>query len=108
MKTIITISLFFVIVSAVVAGTSSKKSTFTVLGNCSMCKERIEDALAIDEVTSASWNAKTKLLTVVYAPDKISLDSLHQRIAAAGHDTERFKAPDAAYEELPPCCRYRK
>jgi Cu(I)/Ag(I) efflux system membrane fusion protein len=38
---------------------------------------------------------------------RISLDSLQQRIAAVGHDTEKYKAADSVYAELPSCCLYR-
>jgi hypothetical protein len=48
------------------------------------------------------------MLAVAYIPAKITLDSLQQRVAAVGHDTDRFKAPDSVYASLPDCCLYRK
>jgi hypothetical protein len=38
----------------------------------------------------------------------VSLDSIHSKIAAAGHDTVLVKASDEAYENLHPCCKYRE
>jgi len=78
-----------------------------VSGNCSMCKTRIEKALKIKEVKYAKWDKRSKNLTVAYLSPSISLDSLQQRLAAVGHDTEKYKAPDAVYSALPACCLYR-
>ena len=82
-------------------------ATFKALGNCGMCQKRIEKSLKITEVSSASWDKKSKMLTVKYDASAITLDSLQQRVAAVGHDTEKFKAPDEVYENLPGCCLYR-
>jgi hypothetical protein len=80
---------------------------FKVSGNCNSCKTRIEKAVKISEVKSASWDKKTKMITVVYQPSAISVDSLQHRIALVGHDTEKYKAPDEVYDALPGCCLYR-
>jgi len=89
------------------AGKTDKQTTFKVLGNCGMCQKRIEKSLKIKEVSSASWDKKSKMLTVTYDASAITLDSLQKRVASVGHDTEKFKAPDAVYEKLPGCCLYR-
>ncbi len=83
------------------------ETSFKVFGNCNMCKTRIEKALKIKEVKMAKWDKNTKMLAVAYLSPAISVDSLKQRIAAVGHDTGKFKADDAVYEELPACCLYR-
>lgn len=82
-------------------------ASFPVSGVCGMCKIRIEDALDVKGVNSAAWDRKTQTLTVVYRPAKISEQILHQRVAAVGHDTPQAKAPDAVYQALPACCKYR-
>ncbi len=84
-----------------------KEAEFKVFGNCGMCKARIEKALKIKEVKMAKWNKQTKMLKVAYLSSAITIDSLQQRVAAVGHDTEKFKAPDTVYAELPGCCLYR-
>jgi mercuric ion binding protein len=84
-----------------------KKASIKVFGNCGLCKARIENALNIKEVKSVAWNKKTKMLSVAYLSPAITTDSLQQRIAAVGHDTEKFKAPDAVYNTLDECCQYR-
>ena len=84
-----------------------KEAEFKALGNCGQCKTRIEKALKIKEVKLAKWNRQTKMVSVAYLSPAITLDSLQQRVAAVGHDTEKFKAPDSVYSELPGCCLYR-
>jgi len=84
-----------------------KTATLKVSGNCDMCKARIEKAAKIDGVTKAEWNKKDKTLTATFDPAKTSIDAIGKKIAAAGHDTEKAKATDAAYNKLPGCCQYR-
>lgn len=84
-----------------------QKVEFKVFGNCGICKTRIEKSLKIKEVKKAKWNKRTKVLSVAYLSLAITLDSLQRRIAAVGHDTEKFKAPDSMYIKLPDCCLYR-
>jgi periplasmic mercuric ion binding protein len=104
--------LFLVLALAACSITSAQDSTvqeaqIKVFGNCGMCKTRIEKAVAIKEVKYAKWNKSTKILRIAFRSPGITLDSLEQRIAAVGHDTEKFKAPDEVYASLPACCLYR-
>jgi len=85
----------------------TKTEVIKVSGNCGMCKERIETAAKIDGVSQADWNKDTKKLTLVYNPSKVKSDDVQKKIAAAGHDTEKFKADDKTYNSLPGCCKYR-
>ena len=84
-----------------------KIDTLVVKGNCSMCKERIEEACYVQGVKKATWNAITQKLVVVYKPSKVSLLQITQHVAAVGHDTDQLKASDVAYKKLPDCCSYR-
>lgn len=83
-------------------------TTFKVFGVCEQCKQRIEGALKVKGIKSVLWNVDTKMLSVAYSSSKISLDKIHNRIAAAGHDTYLKKANDAVYNALPKCCYYRE
>lgn len=81
--------------------------SFAVSGNCGMCQNRIEKTAKSQKgVVSAAWDADTQRLTVQFDPAKITLDEIRQKIAAVGHDTDKFRAPDAVYEDLPGCCQY--
>jgi mercuric ion binding protein len=85
-----------------------KTETIKVWGKCEMCKARIEKTVKEEGVESASWDQKSKLLTVAFNPSKISVDELEKKLALAGHDTEKYKADDKAYNALPPCCHYER
>lgn len=79
-----------------------------VRGNCGMCKDRIEEAsLSVAGVESANWDSETETLHLNFDASKTSSDEVQKAIAAVGHDTEKYKAPDAIYEALPECCLYR-
>ena len=86
----------------------SKVSSFKVYGNCDQCKERIEGALKVNGVSKANWDEKTKIATVTYNPAKVKVDDLQKKVAAVGHDTEKFKADDKVYAKLPGCCQYER
>ena len=87
---------------------TTKTETYKVWGNCELCKARIEKAAMLDGVSKAEWSSKTKELTLVYEPAKVKSDDVLKKIAAAGHDTEKFKADDKVYAELPGCCQYER
>jgi len=102
---------FFIAILALtistVAFAGAKTETFKVSGNCSMCKTRIENAAKIPGVITADWNKTTKILHLVYDASKVKSDEVQRKIAAAGHDTPKFKATTAVYNSLPGCCKYR-
>ena len=85
-----------------------KTDTFKVYGNCGMCKKRIEKAAKTEAVSSVVWNVETKIMTITYDAAKVSTDDIQKKIAAVGHDTEKFKADDKVYEKLPGCCLYER
>jgi Cu(I)/Ag(I) efflux system membrane fusion protein len=84
-------------------------TTFSVSGNCDLCKSRIETAAkSVSGVSSAEWSDKTKMLHVQFDTVVTNSDAIQKAIAQVGHDTEKFKAPDDVYKKLPECCLYRK
>ena len=90
-------------------GGQLKTVSFKVSGNCEMCKERIEKvAKSVVGVGSANWNVADKQITVKFGQGKTSKEAIQKAIAMAGHDNEKFKAPDDVYNKLPECCLYRK
>jgi len=86
----------------------SQTDTIKVYGNCGMCKNRIEKTLKVEGVTSAAWSPETKLLIVSYDTAIISNDVIQKKIAAVGHDTEKYVADDSVYSKLPGCCLYKR
>ncbi len=90
------------------ANDKNKTETFKVWGKCEMCKARIEKAVKAEGATSADWNTKTAMLTVSYDPSTTNVDAMSKKLAAVGHDTEKYKAPDDVYSKLPGCCHYER
>lgn len=87
---------------------SAKTDSFKVYGNCNMCKKRIEKAAAADGVSKAEWNVSTKVMTITYDAAKTSNEAIQKKIAASGHDTEKQKAEEKVYAQLPGCCQYNR
>jgi copper chaperone CopZ len=85
-----------------------KTDSFTVYGNCGMCKSRVEKAARLDGVTSAAWNKDTKIMTVTYESSKVTNEEIQKKVASVGHDTDLFTASDKVYEKLPGCCKYER
>ena len=91
------------------AGVSDiQQAEFQVNGNCSMCKQRIEEAAtSVSGVNSAEWDVQSKMVEI--AMDQgTDLHEVHVAIAKAGHDTEMHKATDEAYDNLHACCKYER
>jgi len=102
--------LAFVIFNLLMGGNliSQTDTTFTVSGNCGMCKNTIETALDEKGIKKATWNPETKLLNVSYNPAKTSTRKIMELIAAAGYDTPWIKADSAVYSKLHSCCKYER
>ncbi|WP_066223648.1 heavy-metal-associated domain-containing protein [Formosa haliotis] len=86
----------------------NKSIVIQVMGNCGMCKSRIEKAsIKVKGVKYASWDIPSKELSLVIDERKCSPIDIKKAIAAVGHDTDLEIARDAVYNELPPCCKFR-
>lgn len=89
----------------VLAGNKTEK--IKVYGNCGMCESRIEKAVkAVDGVSKADWDKKTKMLEVTFDDTKTNIHKVHMAVAAVGHDTDMHKAKDEVYDKLHSCCKY--
>ena len=113
MKLFSIIVLLFAVTINVSAQTGAKASglkneSIKVLGNCGSCKNRIEKAAKAEGATTAVWDSKTQLLAVTFDPSKTNVDAISKKIAAVGHDTEKYKADDKVYDALPGCCHYER
>jgi mercuric ion binding protein len=81
--------------------------TFGVRGNCGMCKSTIEKAAkSVDGVVNAIWDVDQKKIAVSFDESKIDAMAIHTAIAASGYDTEKVAGNEAAYKDLPGCCKY--
>jgi len=105
--TLLAITAIFFITNTSAQTASTKTEKIKISGMCSMCKARIEKTAKIEGVSSAEWDKSTKILTLVYNPAVVKGDDVQKKIAAVGHDTEKFKSDDKTYNSLPGCCKYR-
>lgn len=103
-STFIAILLF----ASMSAFSQTKTDSFKVYGNCGMCKNRIEKASKLEGVISADWNVDTKIMTVSYDSNKVTGDDIQKKIAAVGHDTDKYNAKEEVYKKLPGCCLYER
>ena len=115
MKNILTgAAIVLLLILSITNGFAQKESNkittaeFGVSGVCNMCKERIENAALIKGVKLVEWDKNTKILKVVYKSNKTDELAIQKAIAEHGHDTEKVKATQEAYEKLPMCCEYRR
>ncbi|WP_298263870.1 heavy-metal-associated domain-containing protein [uncultured Lutibacter sp.] len=105
-KTLLIIALLFIGITTH-AQKKNAKITFEVNGICEMCKERIEKAvLKTKGVKFCNWNIKTHQLSLIMDERKVDELTIHKNIAAVGHDTDKIKATDKAYNNLHNCCKY--
>ena len=86
---------------------AQQSTSFEVLGNCGMCKSRIEKAAKEAGATNASWNEDTKQLKVSFTSNT-SVEAIQKKIAAVGHDNAGAKASDEVYNKLHGCCQYER
>lgn len=98
----------FLILGQLYFGQSLHKQNFNVLGNCGLCKDRIEKAAQDAGAKTARWDAQTQELIIEYDGSRSTADAVLKNIAAHGHDNDLYKASDEAYSKLPECCLYRK
>ena len=91
-----------------IAEPTVQHAMFTVEGSCDMCKDRIEKAaLSVNGVQSAHWDKEKQMVHLNFDSGKTSEDAIRKAIANAGHDTDKYKAADSVYNQLPGCCKYR-
>ena len=105
-KIMLTIGLFLSAITLNAQMKNPKTETVKILGNCGMCKSRIEKAGNIKDVATVKWNKNTKEAILTYDADKTTAEEILKRIALAGYDSEKFLAADNAYANLPECCQY--
>ncbi|MFD1768780.1 DUF3347 domain-containing protein [Sphingobacterium suaedae] len=85
---------------------NAKTASIKVYGNCGMCKTTIEKAGNEKKTASVEWNKDTKMVMLTYDSSKTNQDEILKRIALAGYDSEKFRAPDDVYAKLAECCQY--
>ncbi|MBI5218291.1 MAG: heavy-metal-associated domain-containing protein [Bacteroidia bacterium] len=103
------IAIIFIAVNANSSAQEQKKTDEIKIKTsavCSMCKERIEKALAFEKgVKDVTLDVKTKICTIKYKPAKTNPENLRLSITKLGYDADDKQADPKAYEKLPACCK---
>lgn len=87
---------------------NAKTETVHIYGECDMCRARIAKAGNVKNIALVNWDEKTKKAEITYDSEKTNTDEILKRVALAGHDNEKFLAPDDAYAKLHGCCQYER
>lgn len=85
---------------------NAKTDRVTVYGNCGMCKTTIEKAGRQKKAAMVQWDQDSQIAVITYDSTRTNTEEILKRIALAGYDNERFRAPDDVYAQLPGCCQY--
>ena len=81
--------------------TNNDEASLEVLGNCGICKKRIEKAaFSVKGVKYASWDIPSGQLRLIYNGKKTNLDVIEMQIAGSGHDTENHETTLETYNLL--------
>jgi periplasmic mercuric ion binding protein len=106
---LIFLMFLFISFSLFAQGRNVEQVEFTVLGNCGMCKERIEKAaFSVKGVRTAQWDRQKQSLALAYRTNQTSQDAVERAIAKAGHDTENFLTDEKTYANMHHCCVYKR
>lgn len=105
-KITVLMTVLLMSIAAMLHAQGDSTATFKVYGNCESCKARIEKAAKAAGATKADWSEETKMIEVSFNSTKTSSDKIQQKIAAVGHDTEKYKSLQNSYDKLPGCCKY--
>ena len=85
---------------------NQRTDTVRISGNCGMCERTIEKAGSEKGVSAVDWDMDSGIAVVSYDSTRTTIDAILQRVADAGYDNERFRAPDKVYDNLHGCCQY--
>ncbi len=108
-RTVLTTLFMSVLLMISACGYSQKNTTeikIVTSAICGQCKDRIEGAFAYETgIKSAKLDLTTKILTVVYHPDKTDDKKIRTILNNLGYDADNTKANPTAYSKLPACCK---
>jgi len=73
---------------------------------CDMCKETVVKNMAFEKgVKKSTLDVESKVLTVIYNPQKTTPEKLRAAVAKIGYDADEVPADPKAYKKLDACCK---
>jgi periplasmic mercuric ion binding protein len=83
-----------------------QSATIQTSAECGSCKERIEEKLNYTKgIVYSNLDVPTKVLTVKFKTEKISLDEIKKIVSELGYDADDIKANHEKQLKLPKCCQ---
>lgn len=87
--------------------TAALETTSFKVNGTAACEAQIETLItSLDGVTSATWDATTKIITIIFDNETIKKDRFYVTLAEGGYDNQELHAKKAHYDELPAACKY--
>ena len=87
---------------------TSETVSFKVNGTAA-CEAQIETLItSLEGVTSATWDATTKIITIVFENETIKKDRFFVALAQGGYDNQELHAKKGNYDALPAACKYTR
>ncbi len=106
MKKIILLLSFILSIEASAQTKKNEVVKIKTSAECNECKKKIESNLIYEKgVKFCKLDVESKLLTVTYNPEKISLSQLKIAVSKLGYDADEVKADSLEYAKLPECCK---
>lgn len=73
---------------------------------CQTCRRTIIRGLSTQRgIRGVEVDVPSKVITVVYRPDKTTPDRIRQAITRLGYDADSLPRDPKAFERLPACCK---
>jgi periplasmic mercuric ion binding protein len=73
---------------------------------CGMCKATLEKAMAYEKgVQTSELDVASQMLTILFRPDKTSVEKLRLAVSRTGYDADSVEADPRAYQRLDECCK---
>jgi len=73
---------------------------------CKTCEAILDENLTQEAgITAVALNLETKVLTVEYNPEAISMAEIETLVSKTGYDANDVKADAEAHSKLPYCCQ---
>jgi len=110
MKMLIKTSLLIAILGLFSFTTKAASETITFKVNgTTACEAQIETLItSLEGVTSATWDATTKIITIVFDNESINADRFYLILAEGGYDNQELHARKGNYDKLPSECKYER
>ena len=113
-KQLLLSAVMFVLAAFVITTTAKAQTQDTTIKEvkiltsavCDMCKGKIEKQVnKLDGIVSLELDVPTKVLTVTYHNENITVNDIKTAITKAGYSADEMPADKEAFNNLPKCCK---